>query len=286
VLGRVDVRVVRRVRVIVGGGGGVRHGPKGCNDDGTAVKKLNGEPLDRVGCRGPMRPTIVCGAAAIGLAIVAAARAAGAACPSLARGSLSERGAKLSGQWLYDVQMRDARRARTWRHAWSGINGTFAVGSFALMPFVSRDQRIELAVGGAYSTIATVFTWFVPLEVESTLDRKASPVDLCRGLRLEEEATMKSADDEKARVTWPWHALNVGAGALYTAIVGLSSDRWVNGVVDGVLTIAVGEAQLFTQPTRLADDWSAYGRLRNGGRAFWVVPLRDEGVMLSFSATF
>jgi hypothetical protein len=233
-----------------------------------------------------MRPHIACVAAALCLGVAAIASSSTAACPSLTRGSLSEPGARLSGQWLYDVRLRDARRARTWRYVWSGINGTFAVGSFALMPFVSRDQRIELAVGGTYSTVAVVFTWFMPLEVEGTLDRKPSPVDLCRGLRLEEEATASAAAEEVARVSWPWHVLNVGAGALYTAIVGLTTDRWANGVVDGVLTIAVGEAQLFTQPTRLADDYAAYGRLRNPRHAFWVVPLREPGFVVSFGTTF
>jgi hypothetical protein len=285
VLGGIDVRVVPAFRIVVGVGG-VGHGPKGCNDEGTAVKKLNGAAGDRVGWARRMRPPIACCAAAASLAIFTAASTSRAACPSIARGSLSEPGARLSGQWLYDARMRDARRARTWRYAWSGINGTFAVASFALMPFVSRDQRIELAVGGAYSTVATVFTWFVPLEVESTLDRKTRPVDLCRGLRLEEEATASAAADEVARVTWPWHVLNVGAGALYTVIVGVTTDRWANGVVDGVLTVAIGEAQLFTQPTRLADQWTAYGSLKNPRRAFWVVPSRETGVVVNFGTTF
>src|SRR5260370_6726622 len=109
------------------------------------------------------------------------------------------------------------------------------------MPFVSPHQRIELAVGGTDPTVAVVFTWFVPLEVEGTLDRKPSPVDLCRGLRIEEEATASAAAEEVARVSWPWHVLNVGAGALYTAIVGLTTDRWAHGGGDRALTIAVVE---------------------------------------------
>jgi hypothetical protein len=227
-------------------------------------------------------------AAALGVTVVTVAPALRAACPSTARGSLSEPGARLSGQWLYDAQLRDARRARVWRYAWSGINAGLAVGSFGVMPFVSRDQRIELAVGGVYSTVATVFTWFVPLEVESTLDRRGDAVPLCQGLRLEEGYASVSAADEAGRVTWPWHALNVGAGALYTTIVGLGTGRWVNGIVDGVLTVVVGEAQLLTQPTRLANEWEAYGRANSAPRhAFWVDPVRERGAfVLSFATTF
>ncbi len=100
----------------------------------------------------------------------------GAACPSLARGNLSDRGASLSVDWLYDAQLREARRARTWRYVWTGINGVLAVGSFALLPFVERDQRIELVVGGAGSTVASLFTWFVPLDIEAALARKVQPM--------------------------------------------------------------------------------------------------------------
>jgi len=225
-------------------------------------------------------------AAALGLTIATAAPSLRAACPSLVRGTLSEPGARLSGQWLYDAQMSDARRARTWRYAWSGINGGLAVGSFALMPFVERDRRIELAVGGVYSTVSAVFTWFVPLEVESTLDRKSLAVPLCQGLRFEVEFAATAAADEAGRVTWPWHALNVGAGALYTAIMGFGLGQWVNGVVDGVLTVAVGETQLLTQPTRLSRQWEAYGRAPTH-HAFWLQPDPTRGaVVLTFATTF
>jgi hypothetical protein len=225
-------------------------------------------------------------AVALGIAIVAASPAGRAACPSVARGSLSEPGSRLSGQWLYEAQVRDAHRARTWRYAWSGINGALAVGSFAIMPFVERDRRIELAVGGVYSTVGAVFTWFVPLEVESALDRRGPAVPLCQGLRLEEDYAAVAAADEAGRVTWPWHALNVGAGALYTAIMGFGLDQWTNGIIDGVLTIAVGETQLLTQPTRLASQWDAYSRAKTQ-HALLLRPEPTRGAfVLTFAATF
>src|SRR5260370_25897518 len=100
------------------------------------------------------------------------------------------------------------------------------------MPFVSRDQRIELAVGGTYSPVAVVFTWFVPLEVEGTLDPKPSPVDLCRGLRIAAEATASAPTEDLARRSWPWHVLTVGAGALYTALVGCTTHPLATRHVD------------------------------------------------------
>src|SRR6185295_17455787 len=107
------------------------------------------------------------------LALVAAPTLARAACPSAVRGTISERGAALSAQWLYDAQANEARRARTWRYAWTGINGALALGQFALLPFGSNDQRLEWAVGGVGSAANAVFTWLVPLEVESALGRNS-----------------------------------------------------------------------------------------------------------------
>jgi hypothetical protein len=227
-------------------------------------------------------------AATVTLAISVAASPLHAACPSLVRGSLSEPGSRLSGQWLYEAELRDARRAHTWRYVWSGFNGAVAVGSFAAMPFVSSDRRIELAVGGVYSAVGAVFTWFVPLEIEGTLDRRSSAGTLCQGLHIEEELAARAAADEASRVEWPWHLLNVGAGTLYTAIVGFGTHQWTNGVVDGVGTFVVGEAQLLTQPTRFSRQYEAYGRASGTSRrAWWVLPAREQGALVvALGATF
>jgi len=167
---------------------------------------------------------------------------------------------------------------------WTGINGVLAVGSFALLPFVERDQRIELVVGGAGSTVASLFTWFVPLDIEAALARKVQPAILCQRLVVEEQFMTAAASDEVSRVTWPWHLVNLGFAVSYTLIVGFGTDRWPNGILDGVVALAVGEAQLFTQPTRLGDQWEAYRR--NPGitpKAWSVAALPQRG---GISATF
>src|SRR4051794_105775 len=84
-------------------------------------------------------------------ALVTAPSRARAGCPSTVRGTVSEQGARLSAQWLYDAQATEAQRARRWRYAWTGINGALAVGQFALFPWASSDQRLELGVGGVGS---------------------------------------------------------------------------------------------------------------------------------------
>src|SRR5260221_306477 len=52
----------------------------------------------------------------------------------------------------------EARRAATWRYAWTGINGAFAVGSFAAIPLVDPQARPDFVLGGIGSTLSTVIT--------------------------------------------------------------------------------------------------------------------------------
>jgi hypothetical protein len=201
---------------------------------------------------------------------------------------VSEEGARLSAQWLYDAQLSEARRARTWRYTWTGVNGGLAVASFALIPFASKDQRLELWVGGVGSTLSTAMTLFWPLEVESTLGRNVKPGTPCERLRIEEQLAGTASDDEAGRVTLPWHIVNLGVGGIYTTIIGLGSGRWDSGVIDGLIAFGLGELQLFTQPTRFVDRYEAYGqRDRNVRAAFWVHPIDDRGgFALGVSGTF
>jgi hypothetical protein len=216
----------------------------------------------------------------IAFALVAAPTPVRGACPSVVRGAVSERGANLSAQWLYDVQVTEARRARTWRYAWTGINGALAVGQFALIPWASNDQRLEFAVGGVGSTATAIVTWFVPLEVEATLGRSSDANRPCERLRVEEQFATAASADESGRVTWPWHALSLAGGLGYMAIVGIGTGNWDKAALDGAAAFVLGELQLFTQPTRLASRFETYARRdrrtawgirpANGGIAFYV----------------
>jgi hypothetical protein len=220
------------------------------------------------------------------LAMVAASPLASAACPSAVRGTVSEGGSTLSAQWLFDAQMSEGRRARTWRHAWTGINGALAVGQFALLPWASTDQRLELVVGGVGSTASAAFTWFLPLEVEATLDRKVEAKNPCERLRIEEQYAAAGSTDEAGRVTWPWHLGNLGAGLLYMTIVGVGTGRWDKAALDGVAAFGLGELQLLTQPTRLASRLETYGRRDRAGQAAWWFHPVSGGITFNVGAAF
>jgi hypothetical protein len=148
---------------------------------------------------------------------------------------------------------REAGRARTWRLVWGYVNDAFAMYSFTALPLVDRPHRIDYAASGVGSVASAALTFGLPLDVEGA----ARPLYDARALapcaRLEKLRSLRAAyaDDERARVTWPWHALNVVLAGAVLALVGGGLGHVVDGLTSAAGTLAVGELQLVTQPTGL-----------------------------------
>jgi hypothetical protein len=140
-----------------------------------------------------------------------------------------------------------AHAARTWRYAWSGVNAGLMVGSFVAVPLVAKEDRPDWIVSGIGSGVTVLATWFFPLRVESALDElEALPPEQCRAQLP--QLWLESRQDEQARVTWPWHLLNVGLAATAGGIIAFGYRHYASGLVTTVVSASLGEAQLFTQP--------------------------------------
>lgn len=153
----------------------------------------------------------------------------------------------------------EAHRARVWRYSWTGINAALAVGGFVAAPLVDREDRPDWIIGGAGSVLTAATTWFWPLEVEAAEEELLAlpPAERVKQLpRL----LAKSAADERARVTWPWHVVNFGIGALTGGIIAFGYDHYESGIITGAGAFALGELQLFTQPTSLPATCGAASR--------------------------
>jgi len=173
-----------------------------------------------------------------------------------------------------------AGRAQTWRYAWTGVNGALAVGSFAPLPWASRESRPDWIVGGVGSVISTALTVFFPLRVENA---DADLAELERAPSAERHARLRAlasrdADDERARFSLPWHALNLGGSVLVGSVLAFGFKRVPSGIATGVASFALGEAQLFTQPTALADS-------ARSGVAFGL-HVQEGRVELGFASRF
>jgi hypothetical protein len=148
----------------------------------------------------------------------------------------------------------EAHRARVWRYAWTGINGALAIGSFVAVPLVAREERPDYIVGGIGSAVNTATTFFMPLRVESA-EEELDELPPAERPKHAHRLVLESAEDERARVTWPWHALNVGLAIIPGAIIAFGYDHYVNGLVTTLVGTTLGEVQLLTQPTGLASSY-------------------------------
>jgi hypothetical protein len=151
---------------------------------------------------------------------------------------------------------REAQRAKTWRYGWTAVNGGLTLGALAAVPLVSADDRPDFVVSGIGSAITTICTWIWPLRVEGAADELEvlGPAERARQApRLRRE----SALDERERIRWPWHVANIGLAAAGGAVIAFGYRHYLSGALTAVAGGAIGEVQLFTQPTALIDSESA-----------------------------
>lgn len=147
----------------------------------------------------------------------------------------------------------EANRARTWRYAWTGINAGSMVLSLAGIPILSKSERPALIVGAATSAVSGGFTWFWPLDVEKDAElaqRVGCQLSADRPLELA-RLRQHSGRDEAERLRWPWHVGNVVTALIPGAILWFGFNRRLDGTLATLGSIASGEIELLTQPSRL-----------------------------------
>jgi hypothetical protein len=152
----------------------------------------------------------------------------------------------------------EAHRARVWRYAWTGVNGALMVGSFVAVPLVPSEERPDYIIGGIGSAVNTATSFFMPLRVESA-EAELDEMPASERPKHVRRLVLESAEDERARVTWPWHALNVGMAIIPGAIIAFGYGHYTSGLTTTLVGTALGEVQLFTQPTGLPLSCEASG---------------------------
>ena len=149
----------------------------------------------------------------------------------------------------------EARRARSWRFTWTGINGGLTVLALAAIPILPRSERPQLILSASVSALSTSFTWFWPLDVEADSEAAARLGDLPPP---ECEAKLRqlfenSAHDESSRRAWPWHVGNFVTAIIPASIIWFGFHAKTDGAIALASGFALGEVELLTQPTGLVD---------------------------------
>ena len=161
---------------------------------------------------------------------------------------------------------RGTPAANRWWYGWYGAYGALAIGQAAVAIAVDDPgTRADMAVGAVTSAVGLLPLGLFPFEPRhAAADLRGAPARTAAERRaklaLGERLLSASADIESFGQSWIAHALGASVSLASGLVLALAYDRVTSGIVNGVGGIAVGELQIFTQPTGAIDDWRSYRR--------------------------
>jgi hypothetical protein len=154
--------------------------------------------------------------------------------------------------WAFDREIRDV-------DIWSWTWGSAYVAASATQGIVAgvtpdRGARIDLTVGSIAAGFGALSLFGLPLRVTLLLRgaRGAwSEADHCQLLAEAEAALVEGANRQRLASSWIPHVGNVLLNAGIALILGWGYGRWASAAISGGIGVAVGEANVFSQPHRL-----------------------------------
>lgn len=193
--------------------------------------------------------------------------------------------ARLRLRFLDEGLAREAYRARFWAWSWAGIYSALTAGNGILaLTASSTDDKIDDAVGAAASFVGLAVLIVLPLKImrdqrwlARRLRRAPAGEDPCAPLADAERLLLRDADSEAFGSGPLVHAGNFAFNIGIALLLGVGFGHWKQAAITGLVGIAIGEIQAFTQPTgavRLLRDYRA-GRWSQGAPpppAWMVVP--------------
>jgi hypothetical protein len=168
-------------------------------------------------------------------------------------------------EWLTERFSVDARRAKIWSGLWTSAYGALTVAQLALLPTAnSTGERAEKVVGAASSFIGFLAGLALPLKImyddgrwRRHLQRHAGD-DPCALLNTAELLLLRDAESEAFGVGPLVHVGNFAINIAGGLVLGLGYGRWSAFAYQTLVGIAVGEAQVITQPTDVIEDLRLY----------------------------
>ncbi len=190
---------------------------------------------------------------------------------------------------------REIRDIDAWSWTWGSVYAAGVVAeSVAFASTHDEGARIDLAVGISATAFGAASLYVLPLKL--TLPLRASrsdwnDPDRCKVL-ARAERTLVSVERDQALATGVFaHLGNVAVNAAIVLVLGVGYGHWVSAALSGGIGVAVGEANLLTQPHHLRAALLRYrsGRLDapDDAKVAWsIAPLvarRASGAMLTVS---
>jgi hypothetical protein len=166
----------------------------------------------------------------------------------------------------------DAATSETWRAAWGATYAVATLVQLAVTPAVAQADQYDLYVGAATTAVGLGFVLVSTPEVAQDGPRfmhlaEHGGLEPCALLLEGERVVALDALNERSGVAWYVHVLNAGFSAATGLIIGLGFGHWVSAIINTLVGFAIGEATVFTSPTRLASQWQHYLEADLGGVA-------------------
>jgi len=175
-------------------------------------------------------------------------------------------------------------RAKLWSYTWMVINGATA-GVQTYQAISSRHYRVSNIVGASESFLGLAELIVDPFHASSS----GSDLRKIPGSTLEEQKAKLDKGEkwlegnykqEKLWTSWLSHVGVLAVSIIGAGIVWHYEGR-KNGLINGLTTVAGGELQIWTQPTRAIRDYhdyhSKYEDARDGvpDRKFFIAPSKN-----------
>lgn len=157
----------------------------------------------------------------------------------------------------------DRRHAEYWQYGWSTFYAVSAVAQTALwIDADNNDDRVNYSIGAVKSVGGLVDILLRPHPgrhgATPLLDLPQETAEQ-KHARLERSETLLRASAERAasRYTWKPHIKIVGVNLIAGALIAAFGDEG-DALTSTAIGIAIGEANIWTQPTRTETDWREY----------------------------
>ena len=181
--------------------------------------------------------------------------------------------------------------ARYWQYGWSSFYAASAAvqGVKAIEPN-DGDDDVYYTVGAVKSAAALALMLLKPLPA---VEGATYLHDMPTATPEQKEARFKAAEDRlhnnarraEARTSWTRHLTVVAVNLIGSAVIAVFGDG-EDAVVSGLTGIALGEANIWSQPSRAIDDLADYEKEFPAPQAAndmdWELTPIDKGLCVTF----
>jgi hypothetical protein len=157
-----------------------------------------------------------------------------------------------------------SRNAQIWFWTWEGLYAATTVAQGVIALAVNDPEiRANVLVGGTSSLIGTIAMLVPPFVAAFAAKRvrdlpDKTPEDRAKKRVAAEQIMKDTVDNAEFGHSWLLHAGCAAVGLAGGLVLWLAFHYLVDGIVNTLASIAVGEAQVWTQPMRSVRDWQEY----------------------------